>query len=103
LAQPADLIAQAGETVSRIVLGSADGETEPLVLAGAGGGDEIEACEHASGLQQRMNLPEQGLLALVLEMMDRKRRDHRVHRPLDRERLSEVVLAQFDQRVVGKA
>jgi hypothetical protein len=36
-------------------------------------------------------------------MMDRKRRDHRVHEPPHGERPSEVVLAQFDQPLVGKA
>lgn len=55
------------------------------------------------GLEQQADLLEEGALAIVLEMMNGKSRDDRIHSALTRKWLCEIVLAQLDQRVIGKA
>jgi hypothetical protein len=50
-----------------------------------------------------MDLAEQSTLALVIQVMDRKGRDNHLDRCCLRERMTKIVLAQFDQRLVGKA
>lgn len=100
--QPVELLAEARETVGRIVLWPADRLAETLVLLHGCRGDEIEIDEHTAGNEQRMDLAEQRTLALMLEMVDRKRGDDHIDRRLLAQRLGEVVVEELDEGIVGE-
>jgi len=70
VAQPAQLLAQAGETIRGIVLFAPDRPAEALVLPIGRRGDEVEVGEDATRCEQRVDLTEQGALARILEVMN---------------------------------
>ena len=66
-------------------------------------GDVLEIGEHAAGLEQVEDLGVQRALAVVLEVVDRHRGDHRVEASHCRHRRGHVVLDQLDPLIAGEA
>ena len=81
----------------------ADRGEEVQMQAARRRGDVLEICEHAAGLEKVEDLGVQRALAVVLEVVDRHRGDHRVEASQCRHRRGHVVLDQLDPLIAGEA
>jgi hypothetical protein len=103
LPHPSQLVLDIGQSVLGVILGPADQIQELSVKLGSRRGNHLQIGKQPVRSELSCHLTEQTLLSLIIEMMDRKTRDHDV-KPSERcQRISQVPLPDGDSWFSGES